>query len=80
MAMATIAVNPSHPSQWRLHIQRHELGHAIGLWDATVNCWNSHFYWWPLMNNGILASCGGYGSNDAATYNEALYAAIRSGW
>lgn len=67
----------------KIHVQRHELGHAIGLGDApTAYCWLDYPYWLPLMNNGTQAGtyCSAYPANYTASYNEALYAAIRSGW
>lgn len=66
-----------------LHIQRHELGHAIGLGDApTATCWSEWGYWLPVMNNGTQKAtyCPTYPNNFTASYNEALYAVIRSGW
>ena len=57
------------------------LGHAIGLWDAlsTTSCWTESSTVYPLMKNSNT-NCGSFGSNITATYNEALYAVIRSGW
>ena len=66
----------------RLHVQRHKIGHGIGLADApTVYCWQDYGYWKPLMNNGTESGyCSAFPNNYTASYNEALYAVLRSGW
>lgn len=68
-------------STQRLHVQRHELAHAIGLGDAsTVTCWQEYGYWLPLMRNGGGSSCLVFPQNYTASFNEAVAAVIRSGW
>lgn len=75
-------MSPTPRAIAKLHTQRHEIGHGIGLPDApTVYCYSESWYYRPLMNNGTQpAYCGIYPENYTATYNEALYAVIRSGW
>lgn len=65
----------------KLHLQRHEVGHTIGLGDApNAACWQDFGYWKPLMNNGTGGVCSAFPSNYTASYNEAVYAVLRSGW
>ena len=70
----------SAPSYGYLHVQRHEMGHALGLNDANVACWS----WWvgyqPLMNDGMFGNCSGFPYNYTATANEASYVVSTDGW
>lgn len=73
--------NQSFNSTQKLHIARHEVAHAVGIDDApTQSCWQEWGYWLPLLRNGGGTGCTAFPSNYTATYNEALYAVIRSGW
>jgi hypothetical protein len=75
-------LSPTPQAVAKLHIQRHEVGHGVGLPDApTEYCYSEWGYYKPLMNNGTQSGyCSVYHANYTATYNEALYAVIRSGW
>lgn len=70
----------SAPSYGYLHVQRHEVGHALGLHDTSTSCWS----WWvgyqPLMNNGTYGTCSGYPYNYTASDNEVSAVISRNGW
>jgi hypothetical protein len=63
------------------HIQRHEMGHTIRLWDADTgqSCWQWSVYWFPLMKNSST-NCSAYPANNVPTQNEADYAKLWMGW
>lgn len=65
----------------RMHLQRHEVGHAIGLWEANdaMTCWTEWGYVLPVMKHDST-NCASFPNNYTASYNEALYAVLRSGW
>lgn len=71
--------NSTTPAYAYYHVQRHEMGHALALGDATVSCWYAST-WYPLMNNGTTYSCGGYGYNWSGTTNEINAVTTRNGW
>lgn len=62
-----------------VHIRRHEVGHALGLWDTTTTCWTESGSLLPLMKNNAT-NCTGFPTNHIPTANEASQDAIRSGW
>jgi hypothetical protein len=70
-------------SDKKLHVARHEVGHALMLGDTSQSCWDEWGYLLPLMHNSSAnCSSGGlsFPQNYSATYNEALYAVIRNDW
>lgn len=69
----------SAPSSGYTHIQRHEVGHALGLNDTSSSCYYDSGYK-PLMNNGTYGTCGIYPSNTTATYNEIQAVISRNSW
>lgn len=56
-------------SSGKIHIARHEMGHALRLWDTGVSCWTEYELWYPLMKNGP-SDCTAYPDNWYATPNE----------
>lgn len=70
----------SAPSNGYLHVERHELGHALGLPDTSTACWA----WWvgyqPLMNNGTFRTCSAFPDNYTASANEVSAVISRNGW
>lgn len=85
-----IVLNDTAPSNAYWHIARHEMGHTIGLNDATsvttpgLSCWIEWGLVMPLMrNSNYLCNTNPnpkYPNNVTATFNEAVAAVIRSGW
>lgn len=70
----------SAPSYGYLHVQRHEMAHALGLNETSTTCWT----WWvgykPLMNNGTFGTCSGFPYNYTASENEVAAVISRNGW
>lgn len=70
----------SAPSYGYLHVQRHEMTHALGLNETSTTCWT----WWvgykPLMNNGTFGTCSGFPYNYTASDNEVAAVISRNGW
>lgn len=63
----------------KLHVARHEMGHALLLGDTSASCWSEWGYLLPIMHD-TSDNCSSYPQNYSATYNEALYAVIRNDW
>jgi hypothetical protein len=76
---AISVANMQFDSDQLVHIRRHEVGHALGLWDTTTACWTDSGDLYPLMKNSAT-NCADFPENHMPTPNEASQAAIRSGW
>lgn len=70
----------SAPSGGYLHVQRHELGHALALNDTSTACWPVYGWYSPLMNNGTYGTCPAYPNNVTASPNEIGAVISRNNW
>jgi len=66
----------------KVHTQRHELAHGLGLWDAsTVSCWTNIWgFVLPLMRNLGGTGCTDYPNNVSASDNEISHVISKNGW
>jgi hypothetical protein len=74
----------THNSALQLHIQRHEVGHALGLGDTGTSCeWDS-VWLWPLMQNDLINPCEDamheWPENFSATWNELEHVLDWNSW
>lgn len=75
-----LVLDSSVPSGAYTHIQRHEVGHALGLNDTSTSCYTENSTYYPLMNNGTSGTCSNYPNNITATSNEIQGVISRNSW
>jgi hypothetical protein len=76
-----LLIDTGAPSGAYTHMQRHEVGHALGLGDTdtSVTCWTESSVYYPLMKNSST-NCDNYPNNVTATYNEVQGVIDRNDW